>query len=304
LLVSANGASFDAVPFMTAKSVDEGAGAAAAAQRPERWDAAIQADRIRMKGDAEITGGRIEGTWIGPVMIRLDVRGAGPNNSAVVLSLGGQNGALQGPISFKADDMGFAYRAVTGVDNVRGGQVEGHGTWQAASGRAEVVVKAKDFQVVKLGPMARLLSSAGSLRGMAEMLNGDGVSFTGLESPLTIVDGRLYIAESRAAGPSLGITAKGTIELADGTMDLDGVIVPSYGLNSMLSNVPVLGQLLASRPGEGVLGLTYSMNGPSDQPRVGVNPLSALTPGILRRIFEPWGAQREPPKVAPGGGAG
>ncbi len=298
LLVSANGPSFDAAPFMTAQSADAGAGAAAAAAKPERWDAAIQADRIRMKGDAELSAGRLEGTWIGPVMTRLDVRGSGPNNSSLVLSLGGPDGALSGPIAFKADDMGFAYRAVTGADNVRGGSVEGRGIWQATTGRAEVTVKAKDFQVVKLGPMARLLSSVGSLRGMAEMLNGDGVTFAGLEAPITIVDGRLYVAESRAAGPSIGITAKGAIELADGTLDLDGVIVPSYGLNSMLSGVPVLGSLLASRPGEGVLGLTYSMNGPSDAPRVGVNPLSALTPGILRRIFEPWGVQQTPPKAA------
>jgi hypothetical protein len=158
------------------------------------------------------------------------------------------------------------------------------------------LLKAKNFQVVKLGAMARLLSSVGSLRGTVEMLNGDGVSFAGLEAPLTIVDGRMYVAESRAAGPSLGITAKGTIELDDGVLDLDGVLVPSYGLNSMLSGVPVLGSLLASRPGEGVVGLTYSINGPSDAPRVGVNPLSALTPGILRRIFEPWSAPQAPPK--------
>lgn len=302
LLVSASGPSFDATPFMSADVSDEGAAAAAAAARPERWDAAIQTDRIRLKGDAELANGRIEGTWIGPIMTRLDVRGAGPANSSVVLSLGGQDGAMSGPISFRADDMGFAYRAVTGVDNVRGGKVEGAGMWQAASGRAEVTLKAKDFQVVKLGPMARLLSSVGSLRGLAETLNGDGVSFAGLEAPLTIVDGRLYVAESRAAGPSLGITAKGAIELADGTLDLDGVIVPSYGLNSMLSGVPVLGQLLASRPGEGVVGLTYSMNGPSDAPRVGVNPLSALTPGILRRIFEPWGAPQAPPRAVANNG--
>ena len=55
----------------------------------------------------------------------------------------------------------------------------------------------------------------------------------------------------------------------------------------MLGNVPVIGNLLVSRRGEGVFGMTYSINGPAAQPRVGVNPVSALTPGILRRIFEP-----------------
>jgi hypothetical protein len=300
ITIAANGPMFDAVPFMAADAPTAPAqGATPVAMTvaaPERWDYAIQADRVLMKGDAELSNGRVESTLIGPTMTRLDVRGTGPGGSQLVLSLGGPNGAPSGPISFRADDMGFAYRAVTGADNVRGGRVEGGGTWTAQTGRAEVVLKAKNFQVVKLGAMARLLSSVGSLRGTVEMLNGDGVSFAGLEAPLTIVDGRMYVAESRAAGPSLGITAKGTIELDDGMLDLDGVLVPSYGLNSMLSGVPVLGQLLASRPGEGVVGLTYSIDGPSDAPRVGVNPLSALTPGILRRIFEPWAAPAQPPK--------
>ena len=68
----------------------------------------------------------------------------------------------------------------------------------------------------------------------------------------------------------------------------------------MLGNVPVIGDLLVSRRGEGVFGMTYSINGPAAQPRVGVNPVSALTPGILRRIFEPvrensGGAHAMPP---------
>jgi hypothetical protein len=50
--------------------------------------------------------------------------------------------------------------------------------------------------------------------------------------------------------------------------------------------VPILGDILASRKGEGVFGVTYSMKGPLEDPTLTVNPLSVLTPGILRRIFE------------------
>jgi hypothetical protein len=299
LLVQANGAMFDAAPFLgpdpprRAQAAAQGASASRIA--PERIDAAIQTDRILLKADSELVNGRIEGTWIGPQMTRLDVRGAGPGSTLMQLSLGGPNGAESGPIAFRADDMGFAYRAITGADNVRGGAVEVKGTWRAATQRADVTLKAKSFQVVRAPAMGRLLSSIGSLRGLGEALNGEGISFDGLEAPLTIVDGKLYVAESRAAGPSLGITAKGSIQLADGTVDLDGVVVPIYGINSILSGVPVLGQLLASRRGEGIFAMTYSMNGPSDLPRVSVNPLSAIAPGILRRIFEPWGTQAQPP---------
>lgn len=299
LLVQANGPMFDATPFLgpdpPARPHSPAANGVVVA--PERIDYAVQTDRVLLKAGSELTNGRVESTLVGVAMTRLDVRGMGPNNSVMQLSMGGPDGAASGPIAFRADDMGFAYRAITGADNVRGGKVEGKGVWRAANGRADVTIKGENFQVVRAPAMGRLLSSIGSLRGLGETLNGEGISFNGLEAPITIVDGKVYVAESRAAGPSLGITAKGSIQLSDGMVDLDGVVVPIYGLNSVLGGVPVLGQLFTSRRGEGLFAMTYSMNGPSDVPRVTVNPLSAIAPGILRRIFEPWGTPVPPPDV-------
>jgi hypothetical protein len=163
-----------------------------------------------------------------------------------------------------------------------------------------------DFSLVNMPVMARLLSSVGSLQGMADTLNGSGIAFTTLEAPIRYAGGKLALGECRMTGPSLGLTAKGGIDIATGALAIDGVVVPSYGLNSFVSNVPVLGELLASRKGEGVVGMTYSIKGPADQAKVGVNPLSALTPGILRRIFEPLRPRApQPPReaaAAPSGG--
>ncbi len=50
--------------------------------------------------------------------------------------------------------------------------------------------------------------------------------------------------------------------------------------------VPVVGNLLVSRKGEGMFGLTYSAKGAFSSPKISVNPLSLAAPGILRRIFE------------------
>ncbi len=300
LLVQANGPMFDATPFLGPDPPPRPHAPAAngVVVAPERIDFAVQADRVLLKAGSELTNGRVETTLVGAAMTRLDVRGAGPNNAIMQLSMGGPDGAASGPIAFRADDMGFAYRAITGADNVRGGKVQGKGMWRAANGRADMTIKGEDFQVVRAPAMGRLLSSIGSLRGLGETLNGEGISFNGLEAPITIVDGKVYVAESRAAGPSLGITAKGSIQLADGIVDLDGVVVPIYGLNSVLGGLPVLGQLFTSRRGEGLFAMTYSMNGPSNLPRVTVNPLSAIAPGILRRIFEPWGTPVQPPPDA------
>ena len=133
-----------------------------------------------------------------------------------------------------------------------------------------------------------LLSATGSLTGLAEMLNGDGIGFNNLDARLNYGNNRVSFTDARMAGPSMGLTGSGGYDIRADNLMVDGVVAPSPILNlSMLSNVPVIGNLLTSRRGEGVFGMTYSINGHAAAPRVFVNPVSALTPGILRRIFEP-----------------
>ena len=69
-------------------------------------------------------------------------------------------------------------------------------------------------------------------------------------------------------------------------MDFGGTVVPAYGINSLISRVPLVGRVLTGRKGEGIFGFSYRVGGPSDDLSVLVNPLSILTPGIFRRIFE------------------
>jgi len=84
----------------------------------------------------------------------------------------------------------------------------------------------------------------------------------------------------------VGVSADGYIDRPKNLVALKGSMVPAYGLNSVLSNIPLLGDILASKKGEGIIGITYSATGNADEPKISVNPLSVLTPGILRRIFE------------------
>jgi hypothetical protein len=224
----------------------------------------------------------------------LTATGQAPGGRSFNLGLGVRPGFPDGRIAFDSQDAGFAVRALTGTDNVVGGTVTAEGTWRwGPPSTANFTVHMRDFQVVRMPAMALLLSSAGSLTGLAEALNGDGIGFDDLDAPLVFANDRIRISDARAAGPALGLTASGRYDMDANNLDIDGVVAPSYGLNSMLGNVPVVGDLFVSRQGEGVFGMTYSINGPVAEPRVGVNPLSALTPGIFRRIFEPT-QRREP----------
>jgi hypothetical protein len=293
--VTVRGALFDAAPFM---DVSDGAGAsdgqAARAEPPLRADVAV--DRLRMRGDAVLHDARVTLSTQGGALRTLVAEGRSPGAGARAFSmaLGPRPTDPSGAIRFRADDAGFAVRALTGADNLIGGVATADGAWRPGPPSvARFDVRIRDYEVVRVPAMARLLSSIGSLTGLAEALNGEGIGFALLDAQLVYANDRVTFTEGRMSGPSLGLTGSGTYELTRDNLDVDGVVVPSPGLNlSMFGGVPVLGDILVSRRGEGMFAMTYALNGPAAAPRVGVNPMSVMAPGIFRRIFEPF--QRPP----------
>jgi hypothetical protein len=307
------GALFDASPFMNGDANMDGSSAQATpasatpAQpvQPEPVHASVIVDNLKMRGGVTLSNAHVEmSAWRG-ALATLIASGQSPGNKMFTLALGPRNDDPLGHIVFRSDDAGFAVAALTGTPNVVGGMAIADGDWRPGPPTsARINVRMRNFQVVRLPALARLLSATGSLTGLAEMLNGDGIGFNNLDARLNYANNRVSFTDARMAGPSMGLTGSGGYDIRADNLMVDGVVAPSPLLNlSMLSNVPVIGNLLTSRRGEGVFGMTYSINGHAAAPRVFVNPVSALTPGILRRIFEPvsprgqGGARSQP--VAP-----
>jgi hypothetical protein len=86
-------------------------------------------------------------------------------------------------------------------------------------------------------------------------------------------------------GPQLGATVEGSIDFAHDKVALSGTFVPIYGLNNLFSQIPVVGLLLGGGAHEGLFALNYRINGSASAPVLTFNPLSALAPGFLRKIF-------------------
>lgn len=152
-------------------------------------------------------------------------------------------------------------------------------------------VEIADITLVRVPVLARLLA-AGSFEGLAALLNGEGIRFETITGDVMFEDGLFTIGDSQATGSSLGVTAAGTIDFEGRSAAIDGNLAPSYAVNSFFGQLPVIGELLISRPGEGVVGITYSVEGPFDSLTVFANPLSVLAPGVFRRMFEGTAAQR------------
>jgi hypothetical protein len=146
-------------------------------------------------------------------------------------------------------------------------------------------LKIDNFKVTNQPFLARLFA-AGSFTGLGDLLEGQGVTFSHLRQRFQGRGDMLTLTEGTASGPSIGLTVQGEVNRGSDAVNLNGTVVPLYGLNGMLSEFPVLGELLTSRKGEGIFGMTYAITGRVDELKVAVNPISTLAPGIFRRIFE------------------
>ena len=289
--VSVGGALFDAAPFMGSEREPTGVTPTSAAPRPPPppLRASVVVSRLKLRGGATMSDARVNLTMLRGALATLTAEGQSPRNGAFSLALGPRPDDPQGRIRMRSEDAGFAVAALTGMDNIVGGSATADGDWRGGPpSQARFNVRMRDFNVVRLPAMAQLLSSAGSLTGLVDTLNGDGIGFSLMEAQMAYANDRVTFTEGAMRGPALGLTGSGSYDIGRDNLDVDGVVAPSPLLNlSMLGDVPVIGNLLVSRRGEGVFGMTYAINGQAAQPRVGVNPVSALTPGILRRIFEP-----------------
>lgn len=193
-------------------------------------------------------------------------------------------------IDAKSGDLGALFAGVFGVTSVKGGEGAMALTLAppAADGKSAIEGRAdaRNLRVVKAPLLARIFA-AGSFDGLADLLNGEGIDLAKARTDFAYHDGVISIRNARATGPSIGITGEGTISAGrDGAVTLSGAVAPAYQLNSFLGKAPIVGDLLINRKGEGLVALSYSVSGPTSSPAVAVNPLSALTPGVLRRMFE------------------
>jgi AsmA-like C-terminal region/Protein of unknown function len=97
--------------------------------------------------------------------------------------------------------------------------------------------------------------------------------------------GKLRIQDAVIYNPYMGLTTQGLIDFEHSQIDVSGSFVPAYTVNTMLTKIPLVGVLLSGGQNDGVFGVSYRVHGAMSGPTLTVNPLSAIAPGILRRIL-------------------
>lgn len=185
-------------------------------------------------------------------------------------------------INVESPDAGSVFAALGITSKVAAGRLQGSAVRDIRSGDLKGQVTLNDFTVNDTPAMAKLMTLA-SLTGLANRLSGQGIEFTRAEALFRTEGDELTILKGRTAGPAVGLTAKGKYSFQDRSLTMVGTVIPAYAISSLLGNIPIIGNLLVAD--QGILGVTYRVEGPADDPAVSVNPLSALAPGILKRMF-------------------
>jgi hypothetical protein len=155
------------------------------------------------------------------------------------------------------------------------------------------LMNVRDFSVKGEGALDRV-AAGGSVGAQ------NGIAFSRLRAEFTRQNGQLTIREGVVKGPTIGATIEGSIDYPGNQVRMSGTFVPMYGLNNMFGQIPIFGLLLGGGSNEGLIGVTYEVVGTPGQPVLRVNPISAMAPGVLRKIFEfGTGKQNTPVEFPP-----
>ena len=187
-------------------------------------------------------------------------------------------------IRIESDRAGAVLAELGVFRNARGGSIEVSLTPAGERGTYEGRMSAENVKVVDAPVMAELLSAI-SIVGLLDQMTSGGITMSKIDSEFRLGPGYLLLHPSSAVGPSLGISLEGVLDSKNRRLDMQGVISPVYFLNA-------IGRLF-TRDGEGLFGFTFELAGDTGDPRVSVNPVSILTPGMFREIF------RKPPPTRP-----
>ncbi|MDT7952028.1 MAG: AsmA-like C-terminal region-containing protein, partial [Acetobacteraceae bacterium] len=143
----------------------------------------------------------------------------------------------------------------------------------------------RNFGVLDQVIVGKLLQAI-TIYGIPDAMRDKGVYFADLQVPFRFGENVLRLGQSRASSSSLGVTATGWVDFNRHLMDLNGTIVPAYAINSALGRLPWVGRLFSPERGGGLIAANFTVSGKTASPDVSVNPLSLLTPGLLRRLFD------------------
>ncbi|WP_018699857.1 DUF3971 domain-containing protein [Amorphus coralli] len=265
---------------------------------------------VQGNGGVSLTGLTGSLSMSGDQLTALDLTGSsngGRSRDIVARLTPGGNGTRT--LSVDAADTGRLLRFLGLYQRLAGGQ----GRLDATLRRRQPTigeVTVRNFEITDDPQVASLIDrtvrsagrSASDPRPLAFQPSRDARTTAGFEElnvPFTEDKGRIQITDAVLRGAAIGGTAGGVLDLKGDRMTITGTVIPAYAINNLFGRVPILGEILGGGKDGGLFGVTFRLDGPMKSPTFSFNPVSAVTPGIFRRLFEAEDADGAPAYPAP-----
>jgi hypothetical protein len=266
-------------------------------------DLVAEIDNVLGASDTTIRGVKLKMQKRAEQLTMLDMRGTLESGKALVARLRPDAGRSR-LLTAEAADAGQALKLIGFYPNMVGGtaDLEINLDAKGAAERTGVLV-IQDFRVLGDPVVSEVLTSPdegrpaieGGRKGNRRVVR-EQFDFERLRAPFSMGNGQLVLENAHVTGQVVGATMRGKVDYRTQRLQLGGTYVPLSGFSRSFAPIPILGPLLTGPRGEGVLGITFAIEGPMADPQVIVNPLSLVMPGIFREIFQ---MTPENPKVTP-----
>ncbi len=292
--VALHGDQLDLEPKLTEKT--DNAAAVPAVTKPP-WSLEAGFDHVLLAGGERASGFLASAQGDGATVRVLDASGSLAAKAAFSIKITPEGGKRH--LHVEAMDAGSFLRGVDTLQMMQSGRLTITGTFEALTGYYPLL-GTMDIQDVRVknSPVIGKFLQAITLYGLVDVLRGPGMAFSSIVAPFYYKGTSVILKQARAYNASLGVTARGTIDLSGRRAAINGTIVPAYFFNAMLGRLPLVGRLFSPEIGGGVFAARYGIDGPIDNPAFTLNPVSALTPGITRDFFGLFG---NPSTAAPHG---
>ena len=145
-------------------------------------------------------------------------------------------------------------------------------------------LKIENFKLINAPGVVKLLSLS-DLGGLADLAEGEGLSFDILEINMDKTKDFIKLNEILALGPSVTVLMEGYQNPS--ITSLRGTLIPAKTLNKMISKIPILGNIVIPKEiGEGLFGISFKIKGPPGKIKTTINPIRTLTPRFIQKIID------------------
>jgi len=113
-----------------------------------------------------------------------------------------------------------------------------------------------------------------------------GLPFKTLAADFRGIKGDFYTNNLRMNGPVMDITARGSVDIGNSTMNMEIAMLALQTVNWLINNIPIIGKHLSGGT-EHLVGAYFQVHGRIDNPAIRPKPLTSVAEFVLKTLALP-----------------